>query len=1742
MDQKSGVVFLFFLLSTGVVLTHSRKYEISERKATYQKMMLTKGITEKADPERTIEVQVIRIDFDRELYIGRKVISEIKLQLSRDGIYYQSPILGEVNLECVCANCPDDPKFCANGHCTFRSGFTNVSEARLIVFESVNSMAEHLKRLFFYENDDLILDNFPDGNQLTLVLITKEWENFSETLKTYVPNELDLSRCRVHFNDHTSGLLSHLHFLDNEGAQQKMGGYDTKFLTQIVPSCDAKKMKNSLDEVMSIAESLKDASASDTELILFRLQKIQGSSNWINCMSAMESIYHSEKVEVLHINDTNCRFPVLSEKWMTDPCCNTRLLESQCCVEKNITSSYSRLIEPKKDVLKKVSMDSKYSTSIAARIIQIQDEFSDCDLDPVKSRISEHVRYSLRTMVEDCEKELGFNEEPSSCVKDSECPLYCDRQTKKCVSHYNNRINHTISCWNRTMDDYAWDSLKRVLNLGKNSGLNRVQDELERIATQQDCLGKTAWDFRTRTEYLETDSCEEDEKDCYCTQVGGGRNSSEESDSSDTNSEDVQITIARDPETLCYALKEIEPDKMECINQRICNWDVSISDAKDCHTSEDKRMFCGDCKGNTCRKVSKDIECSVRVEAPDECQTVYSGSLKKGDDRICILQEGETENSCSESSYCWDFSDGSHCGGYCVLKDYTEEMCTPLSSNLIRNDTDFGKICSQIVSITEDTMKELLRKKDERSTLPPFSNYLIDVPYEEFMYNMLRNAHKYCKFTELAEMLDIWEVDTEDFGERSDFQIGGEDDLNWYYWVNNTKGNGFCNIGNLWGINECSEPNMEWIPWRIYEKGQFNDEQSCIGKCTAGGSDSQEECEQRDYCDINCGKCLNPMGISGYCYINEYVTPIECSVHGGHSRDQICFLPWISNRGDCQITNNTLPTKFKDCEYLDAVRCTLDPVCVWFDNYPCETKEECESVQYNVPSDTPEGMCYDFYLNRTSDKDKEQCESCNGNFTIPELVKHGEWKKGETIPYTWKRKDIIQPNVVSFNTKREVLKDIMKEAMILMESQPISERLLCKYSPLIPEYEALSCEQKNRGDLSCWKKDTLYPEVQKVEVIPNMRVGLKSCSVFSLEGPFNVTLRRPGVLPKELGEIIRRKKEDIAKKENDNYQITPAIATTGQRVFDVRYTAYARRNSVGDFRFLISKEGGGVTKREKDEILSVFRGYVTESGLEPYAVVMNKKNTVIGQVSGTPVSIIPEEEDTTKEITLCFPYDARIPLDKETFPVPDIGIFSDKLNTFEPMEIELIGGLSEGEICGKVNISSVKEVTFAPIYRYEDWKEVERCVYDACFVCNGDNSTCSGCDKIPYSGLKYDMCEKCGGDNSTCTDCEGVLFGDAKRDDCGVCGGDNSTCYCCPGWKNPPACDVEDLCYNTRCINGGVCAETTGLCSCPMGFTGSNCEFSDCNTNGFFSRRTDECVCNRGWAGENCTTCGNPKRKDYEFVCVPKGNGDDISYTLVSIPKDLAEVFTTKEGQNISLSNSLLRMRDVILEETTKRLIKPGDIGHNGYMVDCSCRYTSVHRDNRTLHEEDIQKLPAIPESKNSKTKIPQLFTKNELYVMSKRGHLPEDLKTVIRTKNRMGGLLFARDTEAGPYDDLVDQCVTALGYTSEEIESLTDYFGAALSKLRVCTEKQSEKECGPNRGSGSAAFWGVAAWAITSSVIIVLLLVYIVGDSFKVSLLKGAKRRLNEVTVTDIGKRQLKSNRVRVSKEKRRRKKKKGL
>ena len=102
-------------------------------------------------------------------------------------------------------------------------------------------------------------------------------------------------------------------------------------------------------------------------------------------------------------------------------------------------------------------------------------------------------------------------------------------------------------------------------------------------------------------------------------------------------------------------------------------------------------------------------------------------------------------------------------------------------------------------------------------------------------------------------------------------------------------------------------------------------------------------------------------------------------------------------------------------------------------------------------------------------------------------------------------------------------------------------------------------------------------------------------------------------------------------------------------------------------------------------------------------------------------------------------------------------------------------------------------------------------VFDACGICDGDNSSCTDCAGVANGTSSPDACGICDGDNSSCTDCAGVVNGTLLLDACGNCGGDciadNNDKIVCSGIINTPENLVISDC-------SGECGGDSSIDSC----------------------------------------------------------------------------------------------------------------------------------------------------------------------------------------------------------------------------------------------------------------------------------------------------------------------------------------
>ena len=220
------------------------------------------------------------------------------------------------------------------------------------------------------------------------------------------------------------------------------------------------------------------------------------------------------------------------------------------------------------------------------------------------------------------------------------------------------------------------------------------------------------------------------------------------------------------------------------------------------------------------------------------------------------------------------------------------------------------------------------------------------------------------------------------------------------------------------------------------------------------------------------------------------------------------------------------------------------------------------------------------------------------------------------------------------------------------------------------------------------------------------------------------------------------------------------------------------------------------------------------------------------------------------------------------------------------------------------------------------------CISDACGVCDGDGSSCAGCNGVANSGLVNDACGVCGEDGSSCAGCDGVPNSGVVNDACGVCNGDNSSCLGCDGVANSGL--VNDACGvcngNNSCLgcdgiaNSGKVNDVCGVC----GGDGSSCAGCDGVANSGLVN--DACnVC--GGNGSSCAGCDGVANSGLVNDACGECGGDNSSCNS----EPLCATAKSGENHNIGYTNvtHIHAIHYSTLEEITCRLNKIGGIINN---------------------------------------------------------------------------------------------------------------------------------------------------------------------------------------------------------------------
>lgn len=1168
--------------------------------------------------------------------------------------------------------------------------------------------------------------------------------------------------------------------------------------------------------------------------------------------------------------------------------------------------------------------------------------------------------------------------------------------------------------------------------------------------------------------------------------------------------------------SVCYRETVIPADPAGCVTEAACNWNDQIKNASECVENPNNPgtdSFCAECHGGSCWEVTQPPMCYTWVNDPANCAVIGGVEGPWGSWHCVFPNKSQSASDCVPGEYCYvpsssnsttnNTTDGTttfefekHCGGVCVAtvasnqsecEDLNEQQTKRIRNILQLSESELDMdslnshyVCKNVIESLKRSLHTL-----QRVNGPNFRKQSIKHDGGELIRSIDTKMHAIESSISSAAQKCSIELEI-DFSEYSDTarkmlsytsfstptekrdEITGLHEWNFYYWESNVEtGDGYCQVGNLWGPSQCNGTALEWIPYKVYQRGMFDTQTKCDeGRCSIDDRMTADECNSTASCTKPCRKCRSSNWGSSLCFDPTITNTSLCIEEGGDMNTELnaCLYEYLLDHDSCLAGGNNTRV-FQQCEDLDLDTCSLcasgDSSCpvhsvlgCYINRWDtCNTKEECESsgqcpdwefhnwnnplcweqpnscggvcvLPFNTSRGHPEcdwsagqgwsqigcidhniitkeqcdnvtlsdnnstgglwktrantkeecdahGMaCVEPRFLGFTPKTEEQCSACDGTFERYYKWTWGEWYTGVMTPLQWKTNRSMEAvNRWDFALNWTKFHNQVSESVAVMMGKALKSRSECKYNLVSSNVKALACECGVIGpNETCSVDDSLVVSIGEAQFFSGLEKKVA------------------------MGEATMQIGSDDIPPDVDSSIITVKTVTD----LDTLLTQTTKR--------LIEVEG----ERPFNRVSLRSSQFFLRDVAQDYAVVMNEIGGQVGQLVGTGFSVDFEEGSKITTVRICLPIDFDIPHDNDTWPVPDLAIFANDTYTalgIDPIEIE-----DDSHICGSVS----EEGMYFPVYReVGNWTAIPPCKLDACNVCNGDNSTCEGCDGVPNSGL--------------------------VNDTCGVCGGDNSTCVCCPGMIGEE-CDIEDKCYDVTCLNDGVCDPLDGQCACPSQWIGEFCELPRCSGNGIYNLAKSACLCYRGWAGVDCSICNKSPFEDHVYLCLPLLEGTD--YTLMAV----------KEGS----ASQFLDGKAALTVTANRSAIRPNTVGSDGITRDCRCKRIETQSNKKKSIE--IKRQDKIARARQARHILDQqIQEKNnrirDVFETMLRNRFKNEANDGVRGNKKMSAttaredllLRIVKSTTEDFFVELLDTILEEVELTENETQAFTEFYEECL-------------------------------------------------------------------------------------------------
>lgn len=1048
-----------------------------------------------------IRLLVYTVDFDQDVFIGSTPISHLSLAPFSLGVGETFPTsmvqqMGATSLVCPCQNCGSQafPE-CNTTQCVYSSQTNFGSQGPPSSLIPLPATQEPLFIFFsvLAGTSSSSINIVPIPNRVVIAKISKYYDPSSGAWINFMPASVNFSTCKVRFENSGNPWA---HVVNSQG-QAIAPLQTTGNFVNYVGTCNSTEYGEIADLLMTAISTLSQSNDSNLmKAKSWALTAYMARDSWLSCTRLATNLLVYGLINRTLTGDTGCHFTQDQTGWALDPCCNSRLGYSQCCVPKTIQAQ--ELVVTGFDSVKMSSAcgnPDKAGLVIKQYVLNSQ-QAQQCDDQAKSNGFDINMWDTVMRFVQTCNEDVfGIGGQAPACKTNEDCWTNCDTTTGQCLITWDDQETPLIKCFVGTMDVEMERYLRKKWGLKAESNHSTFLATFRANMMDFGCKGPQGWQFNEQWVTVQVGNCSQGDQSCSC--------------------------FTQQNQTTCQKTVYVPGNHTQCLALSTCNWSdwPTAPNATIC-VNKSPSTFCGDCHGD-CWDKTVLSQCGIPWIDQTRCLAM-NGTNPSWNRMWCILNLGINNTACIPTNLCppagvtapGQDTGSDQCQSTCYVAGVNQTGCLALSSQQITPvwDTNLRNNATGLCRLQNLWSEGLCLG---------FNHTGVQWFHGRFYQRGWFDTNATCATGQCSLGSSIRQEDCQKTSactqpcRTCESKVGKQQ-----LCFRPTNGSTCASLSGVYITGICT---FDWLQTQstcqaaghTFESCQVLSTSSCSG-CETGQSGCGVTQNGILQCRINpWGQCINQTQCesSGFCDDWDFNNNAAdfCRISGNFNTPNCtgtCLMSYtydFNGNPQCAQDSNTMWSR------MGCVQTNITNSITCASNGGTWTKRAFTNTDCLGHG----SGCYERRFWGLTNKTQDLCTTCGGLFRPYYKWTPGVWLQGTLQPLSWTQRAWGSINKWDLTLNWTKMNDVFNEVVSGMMARQLEAQYRCKYGLISANVRTLACDCGDVPGIGCYSQDPsstplgvfdMFSDLAKSNSMANVYIGSYPTSVPGSADSISVTV------------------------------------------------------------------------------------------------------------------------------------------------------------------------------------------------------------------------------------------------------------------------------------------------------------------------------------------------------------------------------------------------------------------------------------------------------------------------------------------------------------------------------------------------------------------------------------------------------------------------------------------------------------